>query len=68
MNSFVCALHDRNTEGLEVNTYLHFRMSLVEIISKYYICSSNVLIKLLTTPASWGHENGESKIPTILIP
>jgi hypothetical protein len=32
--SFVFALYDRNTARLEVNTYLHFRMSLVEIISK----------------------------------
>ena len=31
--SFVFELYDRNTARLDVNTYLHFRMSLVEIIS-----------------------------------
>jgi hypothetical protein len=32
--SFVFALYDRNTARLGVNTCLHFRMSLIEIISK----------------------------------
>jgi len=32
--SFVFVLYDRNTARLGVNTCLHFRMSLIEIISK----------------------------------